>query len=715
MGHDSQYIHGSEPEEQARLSLLNDLLNVRSVEALRLRGDERVLDVGSGLGQLSRVIAGRLVEGGSVVAVERDPEQRAEARRQAERAGENDLVNWRQGDAVDLPLADDEWGTFDVVHTRFVLEHVKDPLAVVRSMVRAARPGGLIVLEDDDHDLLRFWPELPEVDALWRAYIDVYDRLGNDPYVGRRLPSLLHQAGAEPTRNDQLFFGSCAGDEALDAFVANFAGVIEGAETQIVASTSVTAEDLRSGLEAFDRWRQLPDAALWYVTCWAEGRRPLEERGDEHEPAPPSRIRPRGKVSSMTVLAESAADLTSSLRLDEVMRKIAERIHRLVDAHLMCVMLWNDETGLLEHSYSLRFGEHIEQRGGFRLGEGISGSAAALRRPIRLADVRQDPRYIRFRHAEVDIRSELAVPLLLKDRLIGVIDLESTELDAFTAEHEQIVGTLASQIAVALENARLYEELAENQQRIERELATSRKIQRGLLPSTLPSLPGLELGAAVAAARELSGDFFDLLPYGEHRVAIALGDVAGKSTPAALYGSLAVGILRGYALERLPAPGEMLRHLNDHLHRLDVERRFLALVFGVYDHRSHRLTLADAGIPSPLVVRGEQVETLDLGGVPLGGLASSTYPEHTLELGPGDLVAFCSDGLTDAVDAAGEAFGDTELARVLLAHRGRNAPAIADALIESAERWAGGSPADDRTVVVLRRVDPQRGRATDNR
>lgn len=709
MGRDSRYIHGNEPEEQARLSTLNALLNVRSLDALRLRGDERILDVGSGLGQLSRAMAHALDEGGSVVAVERDAKQLGEALRQAEAVGERELVEWRRGDAVELPLADDEWGTFDLAHARFVLEHVTDPLAVVRSMVRAVRPGGRIVLEDDDHDLLRLWPEAPGFDALWRAYVEVYDRLGNDPYVGRRLSALLSQAGAEPTRNDQLFFGSCAGDASLGAFVENFAGLIEGSAAQIVTMTTVGEEQLRAGVESLRRWGGRHDAALWYVTCWAEGQRPVEgaQPRDRSEASPPGKTRlvgarPRGKVSSMAFLAESAADLSSSLRLDEVLRKISGRIGLLVDAHLMCIMLWNEEKELLEHTHSLRYGEHIAQEGGFPLGYGLSGSAALERRPLRVADVRQDPRYVRFRHAEVSIRSELAVPLLLKGRLVGVLDLESTELDAFTAEHEQIVVTLASQIAAALENARLYEELAANQRRIEGELATSRKIQRGLLPNPLPELPGIELGAAVAAARELSGDFFDVLPYGDGRIAIALGDVAGKSTPAALYGSLAVGILRGHALERLPGPGAMLHHLNTHLHQLDVERRFLALVFAVFDHRSGELTVADAGIPPPVLSRDQGLESLDLGGIPLGGLAESTYPESRHPLTRGDVVAFCSDGLTEALGPAEEPFAECRLGEVLRQHAGEPAQRIADALIEAVARWAGGAPADDRTVVVLR-------------
>src|SRR5215210_4352447 len=206
----SRYIHGTDPEEQARLSLLNDLLNAGSLRELRLRGGERILDVGSGLGQLARAMANET--GVRVLGIERSAEQIAEAERLAREAGEASFVVFRQGDAAHLPLADEEWGRFDLAHTRFVLEHLREPLTVVRQMVRAVRPGGRIVLEDDDHDLLRLWPEPPGFAALWQAYQRGYEHLGNDPVIGRRLVSLLVEAGAKPVRNAFVFFGSCAGE-----------------------------------------------------------------------------------------------------------------------------------------------------------------------------------------------------------------------------------------------------------------------------------------------------------------------------------------------------------------------------------------------------------------------------------------------------------------------------------------------------------------------
>jgi SAM-dependent methyltransferase len=270
----SHYLHGTDPPEQARLTRLNDLINRRSLAEIGLCGGERILEIGSGLGQFARDMARRAGPAARVLGIERSPGQIREAVRAARGAGEAMLVEWRRGDALKLPLRRAEWGSFDVAHARFLLEHVPDPLAVVRSMARAVRPGGRIVLEDDDHDVLRLWPEPPGFMPLWRAYIRSFDRLGNDPAVGRRLVWLLHQAGAIPERNTWIFFGSCSGSPDFAAYVENAAGVLLGARRVIVGGGLLPAAEFDAALVAFDAWKLRPDAAFWFAIAWAEGRRP---------------------------------------------------------------------------------------------------------------------------------------------------------------------------------------------------------------------------------------------------------------------------------------------------------------------------------------------------------------------------------------------------------------------------------------------------------
>jgi ubiquinone/menaquinone biosynthesis C-methylase UbiE len=269
----SEYIHGTDPEEQQRLTLLNTiLLNEGTLRELRLREGQRILDVGSGLGQLSRAMARAAKT--RVIGIERSEEQIAEAARQAKTEGEEHLVEFRQGDAIDLPLMDEEWDSFDVAHTRFLLEHVPDPLAVVRQMTRAVKPGGRIILQDDDHDILRLHPEPAGFSTLWSAYQRTYDRLKNDPIVGRRLVRLLQQAGAKPLRNTWIFFGSCSGDPNWSVFVDNLIVVVNGAASHIIEIGTMDQRQLDEAVDAVQVWRRRPDSAIWYAVALAEGTKP---------------------------------------------------------------------------------------------------------------------------------------------------------------------------------------------------------------------------------------------------------------------------------------------------------------------------------------------------------------------------------------------------------------------------------------------------------
>jgi ubiquinone/menaquinone biosynthesis C-methylase UbiE len=268
------YIHGTSSDERHRLSRMNDLINTGCLQAMRLAGERRVLDVGSGLGQFTRRVARELGPSASVVGVEANETQLGEARRLAAEDGEAGLVEFRQGRAEDPPLADAERGTFDLAHARFLLEHHRQPDAVVRGMVMAVRPRGRIVLLDDDHDTLRAHPEPARAMALWRLYLRSYDRLGCDPFVGRRLPALLHGAGAEPQRIALVQYGACAGQPELEALVENLARVMESARELMLEQRLASEGDFTAMRAELEDWAARPDAALWYSICYAEGVRP---------------------------------------------------------------------------------------------------------------------------------------------------------------------------------------------------------------------------------------------------------------------------------------------------------------------------------------------------------------------------------------------------------------------------------------------------------
>src|SRR5689334_10604799 len=269
---ESSYIHGTHPEEQRRLSAMNETINDSFLRELHLQGGECILDVGSGLGQFSLAMA-RAAHGCRVLGIERSSEQIAQAIKMTAESGDMDKVDFRGGDAMNLALKNDEWGTFDLAHTRFLLEHVRDPLAVVQRMVKAVRSGGRIVLADDDHQVFRLWPEPPGWASLWEAYVHSYEKLGNDPFVGRRLISLLHQAGAKPTRNTWVFFGGCSGQPIFDRHAKNIYDILAMAKKTIVEEMFFDEAYFDQSLANFQEWARRPDSAMWYGISWAEGTR----------------------------------------------------------------------------------------------------------------------------------------------------------------------------------------------------------------------------------------------------------------------------------------------------------------------------------------------------------------------------------------------------------------------------------------------------------
>jgi sigma-B regulation protein RsbU (phosphoserine phosphatase) len=413
------------------------------------------------------------------------------------------------------------------------------------------------------------------------------------------------------------------------------------------------------------------------------------------------------QANTLSLLYDVSREITSILDREQLLRKVAYRVKKLANYHVFTVMLWNEKTQFLESTFSLRYGSTIPDRYSLPLHKGLTGIAAGERRTLRVNDTVNDPRYIKC-EVGLDTRSELVVPLLLQDRLIGVLDLESTEANAFTAEHERMLSTLGSFIAIALENARLFEESRESESRLQEDLATAREIQRQLLPTGAREMPGLDLASAYCSARALGGDFYDFLPYGEGRLAIALGDVSGKGTAAALFGSLAIGIVREHVVEHPCPPAEMLAMLNNRLHGARLDSRFIATIFSVYDAGSRRLTLANAGSPYPLLVRDGVVQTIRIAGIPLGLYPDTQYEEVTLDLRPGDAVLFASDGILESENAQMEEFGIAGLSSVLGKITPQDAASdIAASIIEATDHHAGEgvNARDDRTLVVFRVTD----------
>ena len=415
--------------------------------------------------------------------------------------------------------------------------------------------------------------------------------------------------------------------------------------------------------------------------------------------------RSRRDAEAFETLAEIGHEVASVLDLDELFSRIAQLAKRVIDYRTFGILLLNEELGELEMKLAVQYGEKV-QVPRVRLGEGLVGYAALHREAVLVSDVSQDPRYIKL---VPDVRSELAIPLLLKDRCIGVVDLESPELDAFSKRDVEILTLLASQAAVAIENARLYEEIRANEERLEKELRFAQRVQTALLPAGPPKrLKGIEVAAAFAPAREVGGDFHDYLSPEAHTLVVAVGDVSGKGVPAALYSAFAAELVRGRTFRRryLPdrsSPAGVLSSVNTILQQRQLEEYYCTLCYTVFDLKRRVLTLANSGLPYPIRCTADGCAQIELPGVPLGSFQGSTYDEITFALHAGDLFVICTDGVYEAMNADGQEFTAARLLEVVGGLREQPAAKVVDAVFAAVHAWRGDTPPnDDMTAVAVR-------------
>ncbi len=401
----------------------------------------------------------------------------------------------------------------------------------------------------------------------------------------------------------------------------------------------------------------------------------------------------------LAVLNEIAVELTSILDLDPLLERVGQLLRRLIDNQMFTIMLLDEKGEVLITRYAWRFGYTHAPLRRISVSSGLVGAAVREWRPINVPDVRKDLRYLPM---NPETRSELIVPLFYKGRVIGVLDLEHTRTGFFNEGHERMLTTLAAQVAIAIENARLYQAVRRQERQLERDIAMAREVQLRLLPAAAPEQPNAEMAVRFLPARTIGGDLYDFLDYGAGRTAIVLGDVSGKAAPAALFAALVSGIMRSAALHH-PEPAQMLASLNDALQERKLESQYVTLLFALWNDETRTLTVANSGAVQPIFCRQGQSNTIRAEGFPLGLFPDVAYDEIRLEAQPGDAIIFVSDGILDAENAQGEMYGEERLSHLLCAQRDNSAAEIADAILAHVAQFQGAHDRfDDETIIVLR-------------
>jgi phosphoserine phosphatase RsbU/P len=398
-------------------------------------------------------------------------------------------------------------------------------------------------------------------------------------------------------------------------------------------------------------------------------------------------------------LYEIGKETGSILDLDELLTRVAEVVKRVIDYEMFGILLLDTRRGELVLRKAVSYGG-TKEKTRIKLGEGLTGAAALTKQTIRVGDVSRDPRYLAL---IPETRSELVVPLIHKDKVLGVFDLESPALDRFTEEHVKVLTLLASQVAVAIENARLYAEIVRKDARLGKELKIAQVIQHGLFPEAFPRGAAWDGSAHFLPARELGGDLYDFYEIGEDVLGVALGDVAGKGVPAALYGAFASGTVRSRAFERHP-PADVLRRVNRTLCTRGVDGLFCTLAFALFDFVRGTVTLANSGLPYPLHYRAVtgRCEPIVLPGLPLGAFEAATYDERVIDLEPGDIIVLHTDGVSEA-HVHGDDYGLARLRRLVELNAGASAAQMGERILADVSTFMeDAARGDDLTLLIVK-------------
>ncbi|HUA57563.1 MAG TPA: SpoIIE family protein phosphatase [Verrucomicrobiae bacterium] len=407
-------------------------------------------------------------------------------------------------------------------------------------------------------------------------------------------------------------------------------------------------------------------------------------------------LRAERQNRTLKTLANISREFSSILDLNELLSKIASTMRGLINYDAFSILAVDNDAKALRHLFSIRYDQRVSIDN-VPFGKGITGAAAESREVVRVHDTSKDPRYIA---SHPDIRSEVAVPLILHDRVLGVMDLESEVISYFTDDHVRILSLLAPQVASSVENARLYQELAQREKRMEEDLLAARELQHVLFPDASPEIEGLDAAVRLRPAREISGDIYDIFEQRDRQTVIAFGDVSGKGAAAALYGGLMNGLLRTLA-PRHRRPAGLLRALNEALIERKVEARYVTLFVMLWDPATRQAVMANAGALPPMICRGSEILKLRVEGVPIGLLDSREYEEVTFQAQPGDLFALFSDGITDHMNASGHEFGRGRLAQILRAKSHASTGEVVSAVFRELDRFST-TPFDDQTVFALK-------------
>jgi sigma-B regulation protein RsbU (phosphoserine phosphatase) len=409
----------------------------------------------------------------------------------------------------------------------------------------------------------------------------------------------------------------------------------------------------------------------------------------------------RREALEKDLLYQIGKKLSGSLEVNQVMQEIMDSLKQVIQYDAGGVFLIERKVSEIHSLYTVGYDPLYDSQLKLKIGQGLIGHVASTGEPVIVPDVCKDPRYI---DSNPPTKSEIVVPIKLDNRIIGVINLESEQLDAYSNRALALISAFASQAAISLERARLHERSLEGK-KLQEQLNIAREIQRSFLPPKDPTIQGYDIAGRNISSGQVGGDYYDFIRIVDSHFGIAIGDVSGKGIPAALImasfrASLIAEIRNNYSIRTI------CRKVNSLLYESLESGNYVTAVYGVLDSRNHIFTFANCGHNPPILIRANgEVELMHEGGPILGVAKDSAYEERALVINRGEVMVFYTDGVTEVFNDEGQEFGMDRLIGVIKANLTKSAYDIGETIYGECTRFAGADHFwDDLTMIVIKRL-----------
>src|SRR5437764_6058877 len=479
-------------------------------------------------------------------------------------------------------------------------------------------------------------------------------------------------------------------------------GRIQIGETEIVFNDS--AFPLSSGATMItDNSSSIPEAtiALSSADRTTSGLFEAIEGARTREDSAP---RPAKQSDLLALISKVGVALLASVTLNETLEQIVSLVFEAVPADRCMVMMRDKNNPELKVAVA-RLRDRAGEVGEIRISRSVIDEVVANGHSVLTSDAQADPRFMGGTVVLQGVRSVLAVPLGVADSVFGIIYADSPLAEGrFTEDHLKVLTTLASVAAIRVENARLTEEQLERE-RLERELQVASEIQQRFQPTSAPQVTGYELQGISFPCYEIGGDYYDFIKRSNGNLVVALGDVSGKGTAAALLmSSLHAAVHAQFDTHKSLV--ETIASINRYLVESIPANRFVTLFYADLDPKTGALAFLNAGHNPPLIVHaGGTMEQLAAGGLPLGIMADADFREGNTKLLPGDVLVIYSDGVSEALNPGGEEFGPTRVYECVARNLDASAAGIRDRIESALTKFSQGTPAgDDITLVICKRL-----------